>query len=112
MRWCSGLHCWGRAKERPIGFFVWSLHVFPVRAWVSSGCSGVLPQPKDAEVHIRLTSYPKLPIGVNKVGLDTIGMQVRMVVCLCFSPEIDHKSCLKPEGISSSLFRDPHGEAV
>ena len=29
---------------------VWSLHILPVSAWVSSGCSGFLPQSKDVLV--------------------------------------------------------------
>ena len=30
----------------------WSLHVLPVSAWVSSGCSGFLGQSKDVQVRI------------------------------------------------------------
>jgi len=39
---------------------VWSLHVLPMSAWVSSGCSGFLPQSKD--VRIRLIGQAKFPI--------------------------------------------------
>jgi len=38
----------------------WSLHVLPVSAWVSSGCSGYLPQSKD--VRDRLIVHAKFPI--------------------------------------------------
>ena len=37
---------------------VWCLHVLPVSAWVSSGCSGFLPQSKDMQV--RWIGYAKL----------------------------------------------------
>ena len=33
---------------------VWSLHILPVSAWVSSGCSGFLPQSKDLLLHRRI----------------------------------------------------------
>jgi len=39
---------------------VWSLHILPVSAWVSSGCSGCLPQSND--VRVRLICHAKLPI--------------------------------------------------
>ena len=38
---------------------VWSLHVLPVSVWVSSGCSGFLPQSKDVRV-----GHAKLPLSV------------------------------------------------
>ena len=31
---------------------VWSLHVLPVSVWVSSGCSGFLPQSEDVRVRL------------------------------------------------------------
>ena len=37
---------------------VWSLHILLVSAWVSSGCSGFLPQSKD--VRVRLFCRAKL----------------------------------------------------
>ena len=37
---------------------VWSLHVPPVSAWVSSGCSGFPPQSKD--VWVRLIGQAKI----------------------------------------------------
>ena len=42
---------------------VWSLHILLVSAWVSSGCSGFLPQSKDERV--RLIGYAKLPLSVR-----------------------------------------------
>jgi len=42
---------------------VWSLHIFPVSAWVSSGCSGFLPQYKD--VRVRWIGHAKLPLNVK-----------------------------------------------
>ena len=44
------------------GLSVWSLYVFPVLAWVSSGYSGFCPQAK--EMHVRLIGGHKLPVGV------------------------------------------------
>ena len=41
------------------GFNVQSLHIFPVSAWVSPGCSGFLPQSKD--VRVRWIGRAKLP---------------------------------------------------
>ena len=43
---------------------VWSLHILLVSVWVSSGCSGFLPQSKD--VRVRLIGYAKkkLPVRV------------------------------------------------
>ena len=40
-----------------------SLHVLPVSAWVSSGCSGFLPQSKD--VRVRWIGHAKLPLSVR-----------------------------------------------
>ena len=37
---------------------VWSLHILLVSAWVSSGCSGFLPQSKD--VRVRLIGHAKI----------------------------------------------------
>ena len=37
---------------------VWSLHVLPMSGWVSSGCSGFLPQSKDAQV--KWTGHAKI----------------------------------------------------
>ena len=37
---------------------VWSLHILLVSAWVSSGCSGFLPQSKD--VQVRLIGHAKI----------------------------------------------------
>ena len=42
---------------------MWSLHVLPVSAWVSSGCSGFLPQYKD--VQVRWIGHAKLPLSVR-----------------------------------------------
>jgi len=42
---------------------VWSLHILPVSAWVSSG---FLPQSKD--VQVRLISRAKLPISVTGIS--------------------------------------------
>jgi len=40
---------------------VWRLHILPrVCAWVSSGCSGFLPQSKD--VRVRWIGHAKLPL--------------------------------------------------
>jgi len=39
---------------------VWSLHIFPMSAWVSSRCSGFLPHSKD--VRVGLIGHAKLPI--------------------------------------------------
>ena len=44
---------------------VWSLHILPVSAWVSSGCSGFLPQSKD--VRVRLIGHDKLPLSVRGI---------------------------------------------
>ena len=44
------------------GLSVWSLHVLPVLAWVSSGCSGFLPESKD--MYVWLIGGSKLPVGV------------------------------------------------
>ena len=41
---------------------VWSLHILPVSAWVSSGHSGFLPQSKD--VQVRWIGRAKLPLSV------------------------------------------------
>ena len=41
---------------------VWSLHVLPVSAWVSSGCSGFLPQSID--VRVSLIGYAKIALSV------------------------------------------------
>ena len=38
----------------------WSLHILPVSAWVSSGCSGFLPQSKD--VRVRWIGHAKLTL--------------------------------------------------
>ena len=48
------------------GLSVWSLHVLPVLAWVSSGYSGFLPQSKN--MHVRLIGGSKLPVGVGVSG--------------------------------------------
>ena len=45
---------------------VWSLHILTVSAWVSSGCSGFLPQSKD--VWIRLIDHAKLPLTVRGIN--------------------------------------------
>ena len=42
---------------------MWSLHILPMSVWVSSGCSGFLPQPKD--VRVRLIVHAKLPLNVQ-----------------------------------------------
>ena len=39
---------------------VWSLHILPMSLWVSSGCSGFLPQSKD--VLVKLIGHAKFPI--------------------------------------------------
>lgn len=44
-------------------FFVWSLHVLPMSAWVFSECSGFLPQTKDMSV--RLIGNSKLPLNLS-----------------------------------------------
>ena len=49
---------------------VWSLHVLPVSAWVSSGCSGFLPQSKD--VQVRLIGHVKLTLSVR--GISRVNM--------------------------------------
>jgi len=43
----------------------WSLHILPVSAWVSFGCSGFLPQSKDARV--RLIRHAKLSLSVRRI---------------------------------------------
>ena len=60
------------------GLSVWSLHVLPVLAWVSSGYSGFLPQSKD--MHVRLIGDSKLPVGVIE--------SVRGCLCMC-GPAMD-----------------------
>ena len=45
---------------------VWNLHILPVSAWVSSGCSGFLPQPKD--VRVRWIGHAKLPLSVRGIA--------------------------------------------
>jgi len=50
-----GQHCGSqrqgpRFNSRLGSLSVWSLHVLPLSAWVSSGCSGFLPQSKDVWV--------------------------------------------------------------
>ena len=51
---------------------VWSLHVLPVSAWVSSGCSGFRPQSKD--MWVRLTDHAKLPLCVRGISrVNTLG---------------------------------------
>ena len=47
-----------------------SLHVPPVSAWVSSGCSGFLPQSKD--VRVRGIGHDKLPHSVR--GISRVNM--------------------------------------
>jgi len=42
----------------PVSSHVWSLHILLVSAWVSSGCSGFLPQSKD--VQVRLIGHAKI----------------------------------------------------
>lgn len=45
------------------GLSLWSFHVLPVSAWVPSGCSSLLTQPKDMQV--RQIDDSKLPVGAN-----------------------------------------------
>ena len=48
---------------------VWSLHVLPVSVWVSSGCSGFLPQSR--YVQVRCIGYAKLTLngrGISRVN--------------------------------------------
>lgn len=33
------------------GLSVWSLYVLPVLMWISSECTGFLPQPKDIQIN-------------------------------------------------------------
>ena len=42
---------------------VFSLHILPVSAWVSSGCSGFLPRSKD--VRVRLIGHDKLTLSIR-----------------------------------------------
>ena len=51
---------------------VWSLYILPMSAWVSSGCSGFLPQSKD--VRVRLIGHAKLTLSVRGTrGVDMWG---------------------------------------
>jgi len=45
---------------------VWSLHILPMSARVSSGCSGFLPQSKD--VWVRMIGHAKLSGGLARVN--------------------------------------------
>ena len=49
---------------------VWSLHILLVSAWVSSGCSGFLPQSKD--VRVGLIGHAKLPLSVRGISRVTM----------------------------------------
>jgi len=68
--WHSGEHCFLRAPGTWVQFqswvTVWSLHILPMPAWVSSGYSGFLPQSKD--VRIRLIGHAKLPLSVRGIS--------------------------------------------
>ena len=60
---------------------VWSLYILPVSAWVSSGCSGFLPQSND--VHVRLIGNVKLPLrGISRVNVRGYGDRVRVGLLL------------------------------
>jgi len=43
---------------------LWSLHILPMFAWVSSGCSGFLPSPKD--LLVRCIGYAKFSLSVTR----------------------------------------------
>ena len=59
--------CQGPGFDSQLGSLsVWSLHVLPVSAWVSSGCSGFLPHSKD--VRIRLIGHAELPLSVREIS--------------------------------------------
>ena len=45
---------------------VWSLHILAVSAWVSSGCSGFLPQSKDVQVRVRWIGHSEFSFSVPK----------------------------------------------
>jgi len=63
--------CQGPGFDSRLGSLsVWSLHILPVSAWISSGCSGFLPQSKD--VRVRLIGHGKLPVNVR--GTSRINM--------------------------------------
>jgi len=58
---------------------VWSLHVLPVSAWVSSGCSGFVPYSKD--VQVRLIGHVEMPLkvrGISRVNKWGYGDRVRV----------------------------------
>jgi len=65
-RWHSVWHCCltvsGTRVRLPAWVTVRSLHVLPMSAWVSSGCSGFLPQSKD--VLGRCIGHAKFSLGV------------------------------------------------
>ena len=44
---------------------MWSLHILPVSAWVSSRSSGFLPQSKD--VRVRWIGHVKLPLSARGI---------------------------------------------
>ena len=54
----------GPAFDSQLGSLsVWSLHILLVSVWVSSGCSGFLPQSKD--VRVRWIGHYKLTLSVG-----------------------------------------------
>ena len=50
---------------------VWSLHILPVSAWVSSGCSGFLPHSKNVRVigHAKLLLSVRGMSGISRVNM-------------------------------------------
>ena len=63
------------AQRQGLGFYsqlgsVGSLHILPVSAWVSSGCSGFLPKSKDVQVRL---------IGIVKLTLVSKGESCKYV---------------------------------
>ena len=48
-----------------------SLHILPMSACVSSGCSGFFPQSKD--VRVRWIGHAKLPLSVRRIRVNAWG---------------------------------------
>ena len=79
--------------ESRLSLSVWSLHVFPVFAWVLSGYSGLPPPPKN--MHVRFVGDSKSSLGVS-VSVD--GCVSHLALC---GPVMDWRpvqlvTCLLP----------------
>ncbi|XP_078061695.1 poly(A)-specific ribonuclease PNLDC1-like [Mustelus asterias] len=67
---------------------VWSLHTLPVSAWVSSGCSGFLPQSKDVRVRWISREFQSLQIH-NLFALHS-ALESRLVDLAQHGPSMKH----------------------